>query len=322
VDDRPLIADTLRRLRDLIPPQRVLVMTSRDIADAIHAAIPEVPAGNMLAEPSPMGTAASLAWAAAEVKRRAGPDAILCATHADIAISLVALFHSALLDAVGAARESQGIVLLGIAPTRAETGFGYIVAGEQPRHRIPVPWLPVAEFIEKPAQERAAQLVSEGALWNSGVFVASVRTLQRELRSCTPEVEMLSGAMSEGDVHRLAALRAVESISLEKGLFERSNQLAVVRGEFTWDDVGTWASLRRARDLDDLGNGTFGQSFVMESSANIVHNESGATVLYGVDDLLVVRLRGLTFVTTLEQARDLRPLLDQLPDDARRSAGD
>jgi mannose-1-phosphate guanylyltransferase len=179
--------------------------------------------------------------------------------------------------------------------------------------------LDVSAFIEKPDAGEVDGLIAEGALWHSGIFVASVRTVERELHEHTPEVAALRGVSAPEAVAALAP--EVGSISLERGLFERSTELKVLPTDFGWDDVGTWASLRRARELDDAGNGVFGRAWLVDASANVVHTDNGTTVLYGVDDLIVVRLDDITFVTTLERARDLRPLLESLPDELRRRTG-
>ena len=301
-------------------------MTSRDIADAIHAAIPEVPASNMLAEPEPMGTAASLSWAVAEIRRRAGGDAVFCATHADLAISFQELFLDSLLQAMTVARRMDSIVLLGVQPTRPDPGFGYIVPRRIPELADLISfssladfggnYLNVRSFVEKPTPTEAESLISSGALWHSGIFVSSVRTVSNALRDLTWEVNPILNVSSAGEMASMQS--AVQSISIEKGLFERCSSLKVLPGEFSWDDVGTWASLRRARELDDDGNGIVGKAHLVDASTNVVHTENGITVLYGVDNLLVVRLDDITFVTTLDRARDLRPLLEVLPAEVRK----
>ena len=123
-------------------------------------------------------------------------------------------------------------------------------------------------------------------------------------------------ALDARDHQRFCGL--ARSISIERGLMERCGQLVVVPAEFGWDDVGTWAALRRARELDDSGNGASGRTHFLDASGNVVHSEGSAVVLYGVDGLLVVTLPGLTFVTTIERAAELKPLLDSLPADLRQ----
>ena len=109
----------------------------------------------------------------------------------------------------------------------------------------------------------------------------------------------------------------MRATSLERGLLERTDRLLVTLGDFGWDDVGTWASLRRARDLDDDGNGAIGDVRFVDAESNVVHAGHGRVVVYGVSKLLVVTVDGLTFVTSLDRAADLNRLLDALPGSMR-----
>jgi len=319
VGDRPLIADTVARLDPLVPAERILVVTSADIAGAIHAAIPEVPRANMLVEPHPLGTAASLAWGAREAARRAGPNTLLCTLHADLAVAFPEAFRHTLRQGAGVAAREDLLVTVGVAASRPETGFGYLVPGQSLADDFPLaaggPAL-VERFVEKPDARAAAELLERGAWWHCGVALARASVVLDALERCTPEVGAVLAA-EDCTTHEAFADR-VRSISLERGLLERVGRMAVVPGEFGWDDVGTWASLKRARELDDDGNGAIGDVHFVDASGNVVHAEGGTVVLYGVEGLLVVSVHGLTFVTTLERAAELRPLLDRLPDDVRR----
>lgn len=318
VGDRPLITETVGRLDPLIPPDRVLVVTSADIAPAIRAAIPGVPPQNMLVEPRPLGTAAAIAWAAHEVARRAGPDTVTCALHADVAVAFPDAFRYAVRFAGGIAARDDVIVAIGAPASRAETGFGYLVpgaamsidhsfAGGGPAF--------VKRFVEKPTAAVARELISAGGVWHTGVSVWRARVLSDLLRRLTPEVGAALEPLEAGDRDRFSA--SVQSVSIERGLFERCDGMIVLPSDFGWDDVGTWASLKRARELDDDGNGGHGDVHFVDSAGNVVHTEGSSVVLYGVDNLLVVTLDGITFVTKLERAADLRPLLDALPAELR-----
>jgi mannose-1-phosphate guanylyltransferase len=129
VSERPLIAETVARLETLVPPERILVVTSRDIAAQIHAAIPMIPEKNLLLEPKPLGTAASLAWAAGEVRHRAGPESVFACLHADLAVAFVDAFRHVLRQATRVAASEDALVAIGVHSTRPETGFGYLVPG-------------------------------------------------------------------------------------------------------------------------------------------------------------------------------------------------
>ncbi|MGQ0646285.1 MAG: mannose-1-phosphate guanylyltransferase [Gemmatimonadaceae bacterium] len=316
--DEPLISDCIGRLDPLIPAERVLVVTSADIAPAIRTAIPWVPEANVLVEPRPLGTAAAVAYGAQEVSRRAGPDTLACAVHADIAVAFPDAFRHTLRAAGALAARDDVIVTVGCRAVRAEPAFGYALPAAPLSASDPFAdggpsW--VERFVEKPPSEMAAELVRRGAAWHTGVCVWRSRVMLDAIRRLTPEVAPALEYLERADRERFFS--EVQSTSIERGLFERSDNLVVVQGEFGWDDVGTWASLRRARDLDDDGNGGHGSAHFIDSTGNIVHAEGADVVLYGVDNLLVVTLDGITFVTTVDRATDLRPLLDQLPADVR-----
>jgi mannose-1-phosphate guanylyltransferase len=158
-------------------------------------------------------------------------------------------------------------------------------------------------------------LLTDGALWHAGVLVGRLADVEEQLFTHATELARGREALVSGNLPAFAGL--IDSISIERGLLERSGNIVVVPVECGWDDVGTWASVRRARDLDDDGNGALGDVAFVDSESNVVHSESGTVVLFGCERLLVVTLPGLTFVTTLDKAADLRPLLDHLPANLR-----
>ncbi len=318
VSQQTLIEDTVGRLQPAIPPERVLILTSRDIAPAIRSVTRDVPEENVLVEPRPLGTAAALAWGAQELARRAGPSAMLVAVHADLAVDFPEEYRRTLRRAAAIAAREQALVAIGIKATRPETGFGYIVPGSALTVDQPLVQGGAAlarTFTEKPSEAEAAALLARGARWHSGVVVGAAGTFLQELAAHTAEVRDGLAALAAGNLP--AFVGSVRATSLERGLLERTDRLLVLQGDFGWDDVGTWASLRRARDLDDDGNGAIGRAHFVDAECNVVHSERGTVVLYGVEKLLVVTLPGLTFVTTLDRASDLKPLLDALPGSMR-----
>ncbi|WP_337171847.1 sugar phosphate nucleotidyltransferase [Gemmatimonas aurantiaca] len=322
VNERPLIADTVARLAPLVPAERVLVVTSADIADALHEAIPEVPRANMLVEPRPLGTAAALAWGAHEVARRAGPDTIFAALHADLAVGYPDVFRDTLRRAASIAGRSHHLVAIGATPTRPETGFGYL----QPAALVD-PLVArteggachVEHFVEKPSATLADVLIEKGALWNTGIFVWRAKVVLEELARHTHELQYGLPKLANGEMETFAEL--VTSVSIDRGLLERSARVVVLPAAFEWDDVGTWASLRRVRELDDTGNGVMGQVHCVESSGNVIHADDCCVVAYGISGMIVVSIQGLTFVTTQERATELAPLLDALPGSLRFNPG-
>lgn len=306
IDDRPLLINTMQRLEPLAPPERTLILTNAALADAIGAVLPGLPRDNVIAEPQPSGTAAALAWAALEIERRAGPDAVMMCVHADWAIGDPEGFRAALVRAGEAAVATRSLVTVGVVPSRPDPGFGYI----QPGDEVSGGARRVVRFVEKPSRAKAATFCADGYLWNSGIFVWCVGDFLGEVRALTPEV---SPALAHASESLTSFFAAVQSVSVDVGVLERSERVLVMPGDFGWDDVGTWGALARVRALDEHGNAVNGPAHLLQASGNVVHAEGNAVVLYGVSDLVVVTRDGLTVVTTVEGSADLKTLIESLP---------
>ncbi|MBX3175533.1 MAG: mannose-1-phosphate guanylyltransferase [Gemmatimonadaceae bacterium] len=314
VSEHSMLEDTVGRLSPLVDRERILILTSAALVGAVRATLPWLGADQVLAEPRPAGTAAALAWAAHEVRRRGGDDAAMLSVHADAAIGDNARFREVLAEAVRAAREHAALATVGIVPVDANPGLGYI----QPGATLDAAARRVERFLEKPDRARAEQLVAAGCLWNSGIFAWKASEFLAEIAAHTPELQAAMAVASQGAE---AFFGAVENpISVDVGVLERSARVAVVAGDFGWDDVGTWAALRRVRVLDAAGNATHGDVYTVDSGANVVHADAGRVVLYGVKDLVVVSKPGLTMVTTVEHSDALKRMLDALPPDVVRDA--
>jgi mannose-1-phosphate guanylyltransferase len=306
VTDRPLLVDAIQRVEPLASPDRILILTSASLADDV-ARVSGLPRENIIAEPFPAGTAAALTWGAMEIVRRGGGDTIMISLHADWAIADPDGFREALLRAENAAEAGNALVTVGIVPDRADPGFGYIMPGAEAVAGSRV----VDRFVEKPGRDRAADMVREGCLWNSGIFVWKAAEFLAEVRAHTPEV---STALATVPASMEEFFSKVTPISVDVGVLERSSKVLVIPGDFGWDDVGTWGALLRVRSSDEWGNATAGRAFLLESSGNVVHAEETNVVLFGVDDLVVVSRPGLTLVTTVDRSAELKTLVDALPD--------
>ncbi len=311
VTSEPMLRDTIDRVKTLAPPERTLILTNASLAAAVRRVVPELPLENVIAEPRPAGTAAALAWAAHEIERRTGPGSLMISVHADAAIGNVVLFLQTLLQAGEAARAENGLVTVGIVPRFADTGLGYIEPGAVVSGRLKR----VARFVEKPDRAHAEAMVTAGCLWNSGIFAWRAGVLLDELRAHCPEIARPLDANPTDKEAFFAAI--AKPIAIDVGVLERSSRVMVVSGDFAWSDVGTWAALRAVRTADADGNVHSGTAFLQEAHRNVVHADGPTVVLYGVDDLVVVTTNGVTLVTTVERAADLKTLLDSLPAEVR-----
>jgi mannose-1-phosphate guanylyltransferase len=314
---QPMIRDTVERILPLVPAERLRILTGAHLAEPILGALPELGPGNLLLEPRAAGTAPVLAWAAAELERR-DPDAVMISLHADHVIHPAVEFRALLADAAELAARHRCLFTIGAPPTRPETGYGYIRLGaEMPRQSaadadVATPAYRVDSFVEKPDRDTAERYLQSGEyLWNTGLFVWRARDLLDQLEAHCPELAELVPIVREGGVEEF--FRRAPTLSIDEGLLERSDRVAVVRASFAWDDVGAWDAVHRTRPADEAGNVSIGEAYAVESRDNVLYADDGPIVAFGVDDLIVVRTGGVTFVTRRERAPDLKTLLAQVP---------
>ncbi len=216
-------------------------------------------------------------------------------------------FRTAAAKACEVAVRYDCLVTVGIVPSRPETGYGYIMPGPALEQDA----MKVARFVEKPDGARALDLITAGALWNSGLFAWSAGRLLAEVRQHTPEVAPALSYLEQGDVEAFFDL--VVPISIDVGLLERSNRVAVVPGQFAWDDIGNWEALYRVRAKDGRGNVTVGPVHPRESDDCLLWSEGDPIVVDGARDLIVIHANGRILVTTRERAAELKSVLDSLP---------
>lgn len=306
---RSSAADTVARLAGLVPPEHTLVVTGAALAGPLRAAL-ALPESSVLVEPRAASTAPALAWAAHEARRR-DPDAVLLCLHADWHVPEPAAFRRAAARALAVAEREGVLVTVGVRPTRPETGYGYIEPGEALAGDARL----VARFTEKPSAARAAGLVAQGALWNSGLFAWRADLLLAELRRHTPELAPQLPRLEQGDVSGFFA--AVEPVSIDVGLLERSDRVAVVPGDFAWDDIGTWEALTRVRPADAGGNVVEGPVHVVAGAGCVAWSDGPPIVAAGVHDLVIVAANGRVLVMHRDRAADLKQILEQLPPEVR-----
>lgn len=314
---KPLIRETVERILPLVPQERLRILTGQHLAGPICGALPELEPGNLLLEPRAAGTAPVLAWAAAEIERR-DPDAVMISLHADHVIEPADAFRNRIRLAAELAVRERRLFTLGARPNRPETGYGYVRVGEalEPGDTSGASGNVVASFVEKPNRETAEEYLRTGGyLWNTGLFVWRVADLLDQIERFTPELAPLIPILREGGTEEFFS--RTPDLSIDNGLLERSDRVGVLAADFHWDDVGAWDAVYRTHPLDEAGNVTIGDVHALDARGCALYAGDGPVVAFGVEDLVVVRASGVTFVAHRDRVPELKDLLATLPDGLR-----
>lgn len=310
----PLLTQTLARLADLVPIERVLVVTARSQVAEVRRTLPALPESNILAEPSARNTAPCVAWAADEIGRRS-PESLQVVLPADHVIRPVQAFQRTLRAALEEGEDSRALITFGIRPTFPATGFGYIESGERCSTRDGLDVLRVRRFVEKPDLERAKQFLAAGSFsWNAGIFVWRTDAILAAVAEHTPEI-----ARGLDEIARGASLDAIyprlPSVSIDVGVMERARDVRMLAIDYFWSDVGSWTALPEVLQADADDNFTTGGTALTARDAhgNIVYGESGQlTALIGVDNLVIVRAGNAVLVCPRDRAQEVKGLVERL----------
>ena len=304
-DGEPMVAAAVR-LGLAVADQRALIVTAESQAEATRAAVPGV---EVLTEPVGRNTAAAIGLAAARLARR-DPDAVLAVLPADQHVTDRAGLARVLDTALGAAEQHGAIATVGIAPTRAETGFGYLeLAGPA----TPGTVAPVVRFVEKPEREAAERMVASGRyLWNAGIFCATAKRLLAELDRHLPATGAAVRAIAEDPAAARTLYPSLPSISIDHGVMEKAEGVVTVPASVGWDDVGSWAALPAVRGGDANGNTVVGPALVIDGTGNVVVSDDVLVATVGVSDLVVVKAGDAILVVPKDRAQDVRKVIDAL----------
>lgn len=307
--DEPLIVDTIQRARKL-EARGIRVLTGEAMVPPIQDAT-GLRNHEFLIEPQAKGTGPVLFWAAWELAKQ-DPDAVIISLHSDHVIRPEAAFVDLLHTAAAIAARDSLLLTVAVPPDRPETGYGYIQPGESLRAPDGYRAYRVEAFVEKPDRETARQYVDEGYRWNSGIFIWRARTFLDEALAHSPEIARgLDALEAEGAE---AFFAAVDNVTVDEAVLERSGRVGSIDATFQWDDVGSWEALSRTRGQDASGNTLHGDVHLVDASGNIAFADEGRLVLLGVDDLVVVQTEHLTVVLPRSEAPDLKRYLKALPD--------
>jgi len=319
-----MIQQTVARLLPLASASRFWVITNPDLGNAIRRQLPKISARQIITEPVARNTAPAIGLAA-YILLRSDPKAVIGMFPADHVIADQKAFRKAVERATAIAAAGENIVVMGIKPTRPETGYGYIETGERTSegvHRV-------KRFTEKPNVEKAQEFVDAGNYyWNSGMFVWSARTLVNALREhfseSAPHLEKIATAFGTRSFDKVFAreYRKCENISVDYAVLEprsakgeHASNLFSIPADFGWSDLGSWAALYEHHALAKgySGNVIEGAGgYALEAEGNYIYAPRKFVAAVGVNNLVVVETDDALLITTRQRAQDVGKIVKHL----------
>jgi len=322
IGDETLIQQTMRRVVNGAPPQRVLISTNPAQAESIRVQLSEwkdALKDNFVLEPEGRNTAPAIALVALELVRR-DPNAVMLVVPADHIVKGQRDFDAAV--ALAASLALQGLlVTFGIKPIRPETGYGYIKPDRKTvlAKRGKLKGYPVGRFVEKPNAAKAAQYLKAGDYyWNSGMFIWRAATILDEIRRHQPAlargIERIGRLIEEGASKAAVdeEYRLLPSVSIDQGVMEKSSKAAMVPVTFSWSDVGSWGSLDEVAAKDKAGNLVVGRVVDIDSQRSVVYGDRRVVATIGLTDMVVVDTPDATLVCPKSRAQDVKKIVEIL----------
>ena len=321
VGSTSMLAQTVERLSGLVPPANIYVITNRDQREAVVEDCPSLRPEHIVGEPVGRDTAAAVALATVLIKER-DPEGVFAILPADHVIHNARAFCKVLQEAFSLAEKEPVLVTIGIKPTDAATGYGYIECSNLPLNAgNQSPVYNVARFVEKPDKLTAQKYLDSGDyFWNAGMFVWSVPAIEEAFRlHAKAHYDVLSlvyEKINEGE--RLGPVLdscypGLEKISIDYAIMEKAKDVVVIESSFDWDDVGEWPAVARHSDSDEFGNVVRGDVVMDGAKGNIVISPSGhLTALLGIEDLIVVQTADATLICPKNQAQSIKHLVQKV----------
>ncbi len=320
-----MIQKTVERLAPTADSKNFWVVTNEFVAEEIQRQLPGIPPQQIVTEPEPRNTAPAIGLAAFLLERL-DPDSVIGMFPADHVIADEKKFRKLLQRAVEIAGKGENIIVMGVQPSRAETGYGYIETGDALESGL----FRVKRFTEKPNQQRAEEFLAAGTYyWNSGMFIWSARTLTRALREhlseTTPYLEQIAAAWGTKDFGKAFAklYPKCENISIDYAVLEprsakgqHSSNLLCLKAEFGWNDLGSWAALYEHHAAAAQQNGrnvVEGKDYyALQATGNYIYSPKKFVAAVGVHGLVVVETEDAILVTTREHSQDVGKIVKYL----------
>ncbi len=316
---KTLIRQTVDRFREICPLENIYIVTNEAYLEHVYKLIPELPKGQVLAEPLRRNTAPCVAYASFKIAAM-NPDANIVVAPSDHVIKDEPGFHEAILKALEFTAKNDSLLTLGIHPSRPDTGYGYIQFkndGSEEKFVISK----VKTFTEKPNLEMAKFFLKSGEfLWNSGIFVWNLKSILKSFEEFLPEMHALFkegknfyNTSEEAELVKKAYTQCT-NISIDYGIMEKAKNVYVMSAEFGWSDLGTWKSLYEHLDKDPHENAVVGQHVMLDKTSNCIINipKGKLAVILGLDNYIVVESENVLLICPKDDEQQVRNLVNDV----------
>nr|MBN2277585.1 mannose-1-phosphate guanylyltransferase [candidate division Zixibacteria bacterium] len=319
ISDKTMLQETIDRILPLIPLERILVVTSADMTAPILKEIKSLKPENILGEPFGRDTCLAIGLAAEHLKK-IDPKAVMVVLSADHIIKPPEKLLAIIKAGARIASEEEKLITIGIDPTRAETGYGYIKMAEQYKIVDGIAVYEVDSFTEKPKPVVAQQYYyGRKHLWNSGMFIWSVDAVINAIDQCQPEMcTLLDNYSREIGTDRESSERSrlykqSPPISIDFAVLENAENVLAIKGDIIWDDVGSWNALERYKEKDMDNNVIIGRARTEGTYETTIYNENGGIIVsIGVSDTVIVKTDDIVLVAHKTKVNEVKKVLKEL----------
>ncbi|RMD88789.1 MAG: mannose-1-phosphate guanylyltransferase [Calditrichaeota bacterium] len=314
--EKSMIQNTVDRLKPLIEKEGLFIVTTEAQTDEIKKQLPFIPNQNIIVEPKGKNTAPCIGLSALYMEK-IDPEGVMVVVPADHLIQDNEIFIQTLKAGVQIATEKDCLVTIGIQPSYPSTGYGYIQYNDEVANINGVSICRVKTFAEKPNLETARRFLESGEfLWNSGIFIWKVKTILREIEEYLPhlydgllEIKAALGTEKENQVIERVYCQ-IKSISIDYGVMEHAKNVLVLKGQFGWNDLGSWDEVYKLYPKDENENALIGQHIVIDAKGCYVDAPDKLVAVLGVNDLIVVDTKDALLICRRDRAQDVKEIVD------------
>ena len=315
IGENTMIQDTVSRLQSLVENEDIYIITNKVQRKEIINQLPQIPPENVIEEPFGKNTAACIGLASIIIEQKS-KDGIMVILPADHLINELDRFHDTIKKAANFAYESKGLVTIGIKPERPETGYGYIQVDEND-HKENI--FKVINFAEKPNYATAVRFLESGDFfWNSGMFIWRADAILEEIKLFMPDLyEGLEKIKNDLNTKKfentlLTEYGLLKNISIDYGIMEKSQRVHLIKGEFSWSDVGSWEEVYQLTPKNKDGNAFIGNVFTEMTADTYIYSPDKFAAVIGVENLIVINTPDALLVCRRDQAQEVKKIVDYL----------